>query len=153
MYFFNQDSLFPFLGNNIVIFSFPTSAVVFVCHLVSKWCTIKCSDPVTRTIAVNSWGLIKNTKRFFIDKNKGTSLFTNQNQCWEFEVRLWPLQLIVITSLFQPPPSLLILHVLRSVSLWRAVTVICLLSKESSWKRDIYRSLKLQRATLMCHQS
>lgn len=48
---------------------------------------------------------------------------------------------------------LFILHVLWSVSLWRAVTVICPLSNECSRNRDIYWSLKLQRATLMSHQS
>lgn len=128
---------------------------LFMCYLVNQWRTIKCSDPVRRqlyheTLRPNNkhggFFVVRKTTYLLSDYFKSKSPLT-------ILARLWPWQLIVITSLFQSPPSLPILHVLRSVSLWRAVTVICLLSNESSWNRDIYRSLKLQRATLMSHQS
>lgn len=68
------------------------------------------------------------------------------------KVGLWPWS-ADSDPIFISVSSLLLLHVLRSVSLWSTVTVICLLSNETSRNQDIYRFLKLQRATLMSHQS
>lgn len=94
-------------------------------------------------------------KIIIIKKYSSKPRFQFQKVVESVKVGLWPWSadsdhiFISVSSLL----LLLLLHVLRSVSLWSTVTVICLLSNETSRNQDIYRFLKLQRATLMSHQS
>lgn len=91
--------------------------------------------------------------KIIIKKYSSKPRFQFQKVVASVKVGLWPWSADSDHIFISVSSLLLLLHVLRSVSLWSTVTVICLLSNETSRNQDIYRFLKLQRATLMSHQS